>query len=53
MPEQPVNERNPISDEQIARLQKLAANLQFGTVTLVFQNGVLIQLERSEKIRLK
>ena len=53
MSDQAFNEKKPLSDEQIARLQKLAANLQFGTVTLVFQNGALIQLERNEKIRLK
>lgn len=46
-------EREPLSPEQIRRLQELASGLQYGTITLVFQDGALIQLERSEKIRLQ
>ena len=42
----------PISPQQIEQLQKLAEQLAFGTITLTFQNGRLIQIEKSEKIRI-
>lgn len=43
----------PISAEQIHQLQLLAQSLRFGTLTLVFQDGKLIQIDKNEKIRLK
>ena len=46
-------EREALSPEQIRRLQELTSGLQYGTITLVFQDGALIQLECSEKIRLQ
>ncbi len=33
-------------------LQEMARDLSFGTISLVFQNGKLIQMEKHEKIRL-
>lgn len=44
--------KNPIPNEEIRRLQELAKDIQYGTITLVFQDGMLVQLERSEKIRI-
>ena len=43
----------PISAEQIRQLQLLAQSLRFGTLTLVFQDGKLIQIDKNEKIRSK
>ncbi len=40
-----------ISSQQLEQLQQLAERLTFGTITLTFQNGKLIQIEKSEKIR--
>ncbi len=40
-----------ISSQQLEQLQQLAEQLTFGTITLTFQNGKLIQIEKSEKIR--
>ena len=45
--------RDSISAEQIRQLQLLAQSLRFGTLTLVFQDGKLIQIDKNEKIRLK
>lgn len=44
--------KQTITEEQLKQIQKFAEDIQYGTVTLVFQDGVLIQIERSEKIRL-
>ena len=41
-----------ITDDQVKRIRELAATIEYGTVTLVFQNGVLIQVDKNEKIRL-
>ena len=46
------NERQlPLKPEQIEQIQCLAQGLKYGSITLVFQDGVLIQADRSEKIR--
>lgn len=42
-----------ISDEQVESIRLLAQNMRFGTLTLVFQDGKLIQIDKNEKIRLK
>lgn len=42
----------PISPQQIQRIQKLAEHLAYGSISLVFQDGKLIQIDKSEKIRL-
>lgn len=39
-------------DEVIIELKKMLANLKFGSVTIVVQNGKVIQLEKNEKVRL-
>jgi hypothetical protein len=38
--------------EVIRRLSKVAAGLQYGSITLVFHGGKVIQMERNEKLRL-
>lgn len=35
------------------RIQAALAGLRFGTVTAVVQDGVVVQVERTEKIRLE
>ena len=43
--------RQAITPEQIRQIQELAGTIRYGSLTLVFQDGVLIQIDRSEKIR--
>lgn len=40
-----------LSEQQIQQIQKMAEGIRYGTLTLVFQDGRLIQLERNEKMR--
>ena len=40
-----------ISTAQIQQIQKIAETIRYGSITLVFQDGVLIQIDRNEKIR--
>lgn len=46
-------EKLPISKEDIERLYEMAKTLKYGSITLVFQDGRLIQLEKNEKVRVK
>jgi len=42
-----------ISEENLKKLLELLKTTKYGSVTLVVQDGVVIQLERNEKLRLK
>ena len=46
------SEREPITPDQIRQIQELAGTIRYGSITLVFQDGVLIQIDKSEKIRI-
>ncbi|MBR1478591.1 MAG: YezD family protein [Lachnospiraceae bacterium] len=46
-------DKRPISDEQIESIRELASSIQFGKVTLVIQDGVLVQIETTEKVRVR
>jgi len=38
-------------DETLERVQAALRGIRFGTVTVVIQDGVVVQIERMEKIR--
>jgi hypothetical protein len=42
-----------VRDGAIDRIQSALRGLEFGTVTAVVQNGVVVQVERTEKVRLQ
>lgn len=42
-----------ITPDQIEQIQALARTIRYGSITLVFQDGLLIQIDRSEKIRIQ
>lgn len=44
--------RQAITKQQIQQIQQIAETIQFGSITLVFQDGILIQIDKSEKIRI-
>jgi len=39
-------------DEMLERVQAALRGIRFGTVTVVIQDGVVVQIERMEKLRL-
>jgi len=49
-------ERKPtvqkITPAQIQQIQEIAETIRYGSITLVFQDGVLIQIDKNEKIRI-
>lgn len=44
--------RQAITQEQLLQIQALAETIRYGSITLVFQDGNLIQIDKNEKIRL-
>jgi len=42
-----------ISDEDFKKLIEYVESIQYGSVTLFIQEGKIVQIEKSEKIRFK
>ena len=42
-----------ISEENLKKLLELLKTTRYGSVTIVVQDGVAIQMERNEKVRLR
>lgn len=40
-------------DSTLENIRTMLENIKFGTITLVIQDGYVIQLEKNEKIRLR
>ena len=40
-------------EETIEKIKETLASVNYGTVTLVIQDGHVVQIEKNEKIRLK
>ncbi|MBU8907788.1 YezD family protein [Desertibacillus haloalkaliphilus] len=40
-------------DQVFSEVKKLLQDLKFGSVTLIVQDGKVIQIEKNEKVRLK
>jgi len=47
------NDNSTISAEDLKKLLGLLENIKFGSVTLVIQNGRVVQIEKNQKVRLK
>jgi hypothetical protein len=53
VPDEQENKVKDILDERTRReLNEILVSLQFGSVTLVIQNGKVVQIEKNEKRRL-
>ncbi|SFC14002.1 hypothetical protein SAMN04488168_102160 [Bacillus sp. 491mf] len=40
-------------EEVASKIQAMLADMKYGSITIVVQDGKVIQLEKSEKVRLK
>lgn len=47
-----LGDRGP-SDEEITRILQALGGLRFGSVTIVVQDGVVVQIDRTEKTRVR
>ena len=52
--EERITKQNCINGEidYISRIRKLVSEIRYGTVTIVVQDGKVVQLERNEKYRI-
>ncbi|HIU77155.1 MAG TPA: YezD family protein [Candidatus Pelethocola excrementipullorum] len=41
-----------VSEEELNKIKQLIESIRFGSVTVVVQDGKVIQIEKNEKIRL-
>lgn len=41
-----------VSEQDLKRIAEYIESIQFGSVSVVIQNGKIIQIEKNEKIRL-
>ncbi len=48
-----IQKDRPISEEDLQKLRILLGKIGYGSVTLIIQNGKVIQIEKNEKLRLK
>lgn len=49
----PASAGNYVCDETLEQIRQSLTGLSFGTVTIVVQDGVVIQIERMERRRLR
>ena len=40
-------------DQAIENLKKMIATMNYGSITLIVQDNLIVQIEKNEKIRLK
>lgn len=45
--------RDAMSQERLVQIKDIVSSIKYGSVTLVIQDGILLQIEKNEKIRLK
>ncbi len=48
-----VHNKDPLSSADLQRLLELIKTIKYGSVTLVIQDGRVVQIDRNEKVRLK
>ena len=46
-------EKGILKREQLQELEKIIASIKFGSVTLIIQDGVLLQIEKKRKDKVK
>lgn len=42
-----------INTKNLNEVEKIISEMKFGSVTLIVQDGIIIQIEKNEKIRLR
>ena len=43
--------KEAVTDQQLHQILEIANTIRYGSINLVFQDGILVQIDRSEKIR--
>lgn len=48
-----ITHKNVILERDIAKIIELLETIQYGSVTVIVQDGKILQIEKNEKIRVK
>lgn len=49
---QPMKHQPAITPELLRKIEELANSIHYGSINLMIQDGVLVSIEKSEKIRI-
>jgi len=49
----PASSKTPLSPAELQRLLDLIKTVKYGSITLVIQDGRVVQIDKNEKMRLK
>jgi hypothetical protein len=52
-PKSSASEQNAPADDEISQIRESLRGLRFGSVNIIVQDGVIIQIDRTEKRRLR
>ncbi len=44
---------NNLTDDKMKQIAKLVSEINYGSITLIIQDGVLVQIDKNEKIRIR
>lgn len=44
-------QKTVLTEAQLQKIKQLAQSVRYGSIQLIFQDGILVQIERNEKIR--
>jgi len=48
----PAKHQRAITPELLYKIEELANSIHYGSINLIIQDGILVQIEKSEKIRI-
>jgi hypothetical protein len=48
-----IKHKNSIQERDLRKIAEILETIQYGSVTVIIQDGKVLQIERSEKIRMK
>lgn len=48
-----IKQKNSIQERDLRKIAELLETIQYGSVTVIIQDGKVLQIEKSEKIRIK
>jgi hypothetical protein len=48
-----INSKEIIENKKLEEILKMVEEVKYGSITLIIQDGVIIQVDKNEKIRMK
>lgn len=48
-----INSKEIIENKKLKEILKMTEEIKYGSITLIIQDGVIIQVDKNEKIRMK